>query len=177
MFNLAICEDREDIDERNPTDAGAVYISGHLSGSNSGGDLYEINGHRFEEFIVVPSVLYFVTSGLGIGGDISLHHQKQADFSSTTFGIGPKAGYFFDSGGTTIPFLSVGAHLLSMGDEYGSDTGFGFRFGGGLILRTGNLAFSLGISIGQQRINFEDVDETITGEQLLIDIGIGGFLF
>ncbi len=177
MFDVAICENTEDKDERSPTDRGAVYISGHISGSNSGGDLYEVDGHHLEEFTVVPSVLYFVASGLGFGADISLHHQKQGDFSFTTVGVGPKAGYFFGSGGTAIPFLTTGAHLLSMRDDFGTETGFGFKFGGGLILRSGNLAFSLGVSIAHQSINFDDIDETITGEQLLIDIGIGGFLY
>lgn len=73
------------------TDKGAMLVSGTFSFSSKGGDLYEgFDDDRLTTIAIVPSLFYFISPGLGVGGDLSFNRLYQRDFSAHVLGIGPK---------------------------------------------------------------------------------------
>jgi len=124
------------------TSPSAALLSGAVSFSSQGGDLYAggEDEDRLTTLAIIPSLFYFVAPGLGIGGDLSYNRQSQGNQSLTIWGAGPKLGYFMDSGSNTIPFLAGGINFLSIGDEDDSESGFRFKIGGGVLLRKDHMA-------------------------------------
>lgn len=160
------------------TDRGAVLLSGISSFSSQGGDLHEgFDGDRLTTIAAVPSLFYFIVPGIGLGGDLSYSRTSQGDFSFTTWGAGPKLGFFMDSGGNTIPFVSGGVNYLSIGDDDNSENGFGFKAGGGILIRNGHLAVAIEAAYLYERFKPEGSSESITGNTIAIGVGLAGFFF
>ena len=166
------------VQSQEATDRGAKLVSGALSFSSQGGDLHEgFDGDRLTTIAVVPSVFYFIAPGIGLGGDLSYTRLSQGDNSFTTWGAGPKVGYFIDSGGNTIPFVAGGVNFLST-DLFGdSETGFGFKVGGGILIRKGHLAVAIEAAYLYERFKPEGFSESITGNTIAIGVGFAGFFF
>ena len=159
------------------TDQGAMLVSGMFSFSNQGGDLYSFHDKRVSTIAIMPSLFHFGYPGIGIGGDISYNRSSYGDHSFTTWGAGPKIGYFIDSGNNTIPFLAEGVNYLSMGDGNDTDNGFRFKFGCGILIRKDHLAVSFEAAYVIELFKFEGYSEPTTGNTIAISIGFGGFLY
>ncbi len=111
-----------------------MLIGGMLSFSSQGGDLYSSQTYdpydgsvvddRITTIGIIPSLFYFISPGIGFGGDLSYNRMSQGDNSSTTWADGPKIGYFIDSGSNTIPYVGGGVNYLSIGDQDNSENGF-----------------------------------------------------
>ena len=99
------------------TSRGAALISGIFSFSSQGGDLYGGDADRFVTSTIQPNFLVFIFPGVGIGGEVSSFYQASDDASFTSLAIGPKVGYFFDSGSAVIPFITGGVSYLSLSDN------------------------------------------------------------
>ena len=160
------------------TDVGATLVSGAFSFSSQGGDLYEnTDDKRYTVVALVPGFFYFVAPGLGIGGDVSYNRESQGDASFTFWGVGPKIGYFIDSGTDAIPFFSGGLNYISFGDGSDSEGGLRFKFGGGVLIRNGHLAVAIEAGYVWDRFKFEGASEATTGNSIAIGIGLAGFLY
>lgn len=160
------------------TDRGAALISGIFSFTSQGGDLYGgFDNDRLTTIAIVPSLFYFVAPGIGIGGDLSYNRVSRGDFSATIWGVGPKIGYFVDSGSNTIPFVAGGINYLSIGDDDDSEGGLRFKFGGGILIRKGHMAVSIEVSYVLDRFKFEGASESTTGNTIAIGVGFAGFLY
>lgn len=176
---------------RRSTDGSAAFprgtqlVSGVLSFSSQGGDLYEnFDGDGITTVSIVPSVFYFVTPSIGIGGDLSLTRQSQGDFSNTVWGAGPKAGYFFNSGSSTIPYVAVGWNYLSIGasngDESESEGGTRWKFAGGVLLRRDHLGIVMELGYSRDSFSVEGFDgdnESFAGSIISLGIGFAGLLY
>lgn len=158
------------------TDKGSSIISGMFSYSSQGGDLYAWDDERFNTFQLIPSFFYFVAPGIGLGADISYERMSQGDDSFTTWGAGPKIGYFMDSGSNTIPFVAGGFNYLDMDD---GDNGSRIKLGGGLLIRKGHLAVSIEANYNIDRIKFEfgGMSESESGNSFGISVGFAGLLY
>jgi hypothetical protein len=159
------------------TSKGASLVSGMLSFSSQGGDLYSWEDDRLTTIAIVPSYFYFVAPGMGIGGDISYNRMSQGDHSLTNLGIGPKIGYFIDSGSPSIPYIAGGINYLSIGDEDDSESGWRFKFGGGVLIRQGHLAVAIEADYFMDRFTFEEADKATTGNAIIVAVGLAGFLY
>jgi hypothetical protein len=162
------------------TNKGAMLVSGAVAFSSQGGDLYG-EDDRLTTIAIAPSLFYFVVPGLGIGGDFTLSRLSRGDASATTWGFGPKIGYFFDSGSSVIPFVEGGGSYLSIayseGEEDESEGGLRFKLGGGLLIRKDHMAVSIEAAYILDRFKFEGADDATTGNTILISVGFGGFLY
>lgn len=169
-FNLALGQSRNEA-----TDKGASIISGMFSLSSQGGDLYEWEGERFNTFQVTPSLIYFIAPGIGLGADISYERMSQGGDSFTTWGAGPKIGYFIDSGSNTIPFVAGSFNYLDFDD---GDNGLRIKLGGGLMIRKGHLGVSVEANYSIDRIKYEfsGMSDSISGNSFGITVGFAGFL-
>ncbi len=159
------------------TTKGAALISGMFSFTSQGGDLYESGDDRANTIMVSPSYLYFVDDKLAVGGALSFNRVSQGDFDFTTFGIGPKAAYFFDSGAPAIPYIGAGFSYLSVGSDGENEGGFGYNIGGGAIIRKGQLGFSFEGGLMAESYKPDGADDRIKGNTIYVAVGIVGFLY
>ncbi len=162
------------------TDEGAKIVSGVISFSSQGGDLYtgfDDDDDRLTTIAVVPSLFYFIAPGVGMGGDLAYNRASRGDDSYTVWGAGPKIGYFIDTGGNTIPFVSGGVNYLSVADEHDSENGFRFKFAGGVLIRKGHFAVAIEAGYILDRFKFEGASKSTTGNTIVIGAGFAGFLY
>ena len=159
------------------TDKGSRLISGGFSFSSQGGDLYGGSDDRLTIVSIVPSLFYFVAPGIGLGADLAFTRMSSGDDSMTSWGVGPKIGFFKDSGGDAIPYISGGVNYLSIGDGDDSENGLRFKFGGGVLIRKGHLAMAIEVGYIFDRYKFDGDDESTTGNTIVVGIGFGGFLY
>ncbi len=157
---------------------GTMLINGTISFTSQGGDLYVGSGNdRLNTLNITPSIIYFISPNIGIGGDLSLLRRSLGDYSSTIWTFGPRAGLFIETGSSTIPFLSIGVNLLSIGDEEESNTGSRIKFGGGLLFHQDHLAVTVEADLLVDRIKFEGSSESTSGNIFLISVGFGWLRF
>lgn len=160
------------------TSGGAKLISGAVSFTTQGGDLYGgYSDERLNVISVTPSLFYFISPGFGVGGDLSYDLRSRGSYSYTTLSIGPKIGYFADSGSDLIPFFAGGVNYLTAGSDLGDNNGVRLKFGGGVIIRKGRLAFSIEASYLYDRLNLEGADGSTSGNTIIFGAGLAGFLF
>lgn len=81
-----------------PLDKGSLMYSGNFSFSSKGGDLYAYDSGRLLSIQTNPSVNYFLISGLSLGIDGAFTYVSQDDFSTTNWGLGASANYYFNGG-------------------------------------------------------------------------------
>lgn len=108
---------------------GSVLLGGQASFSVDSDSETDENA---TSLTLLPSVQYFVSPGLALGGTLRLTHTSEDDFSSTSYGAGPAISYYFVQDGGVHPFVraSVQALRFSSGvDTNESDTNI-FGFGG-----------------------------------------------
>lgn len=119
-------------------DRGAVILGGSVSWSTSGGDLYENSeGDRYNSLLLNPRLLYFVTPGLAVGGDVYVESASRGDFDVTTIAAGPAVAYFFGGAESTVyPFVSgmIGYGKTSTSGLDGSGLVFGAGAGAAFML-------------------------------------------
>ncbi len=107
---------------------------------------------------------------------MSFSRRSQGDNSATTWGVGPKIGFFIDSGGNTIPFVAGGVNFLSI--DFGeSETGFGFKAGAGILICKDHLAVSIEAGFVHERFKPEGFSESITGNTIAVGVGFAGLFF
>jgi len=82
-----------------------------------------------------------------------------------------------DSGSNSIPFLGGGINFLSIGDEDDRESGFRFKFGGGVLFRKDHMALSLEVTYLSDRFKVEGADESISGNTITVGVGFAGFLY
>lgn len=162
---------------REATKKGSVLISGTASFASQGGELYEFNAERFYRLSLSPSLLYFVMPGFGVGLDFNFSRLGRAGESLVSTGIGPQAGLFFEINGGVIPFIGGGVSHLSVGSDDERDWGVGFNLGVGAFIRKGHLAAGIEVNYVFERFKPEGFAGAITGNTILVGIGLAGFLY
>lgn len=155
-------------DRSDATDVGAVLASGTVAVSSQGRD----SGDRLNIFALGTGLFTFVSPGLGLGGDLTFTTMSRGGSSSTSYGIGPKLGYFFDSGERTIPFIGAGISYLGATSTHGSSDGaIRAKLGAGLLFRQDHL----GIIV--EAAYLMDEYENSSSNIFLINVGFAGLFF
>lgn len=161
-------------------DRGSVVIGGTVSYTSQGGELFEnTDGDRLNSLLLNPFALFFVTRGLGIGGDFFVQKASQGDQSVTTLGIGPSVAYFF--GGpenTAFPFVSGGLEYANLSSTGFDASGFGFNFGAGVAFMVSRgVAVTTQASYEVLNLSVDQLDESFSGNGFGLRAGISAFLF
>lgn len=175
-----------------PTDPGSTIVTGGLSFSSMGGDLYEFNGDRLSLIQLNPAVCFFIAPGLAFGGSFVLERLSQGNISLTSWGIGPRILYFIggerdqdEIKGTTYPFVGFGFILTKStisiegysGMQKETITGNTIAFGGGfcrMLSDSIGLITEAGYNIDNQKLEGYG---TIDGNKINIIIGLSYFLY
>jgi len=160
------------------TSGGSKLISGALSFTSQGGDLYGgYSNERLNVVSIMPSLFYFVSPGLAVGADLSYDLRYRGSSSYTTLGVGPKIGYFGETGSNLIPFVAGGVGFLTTGSDLGDTNGYRIKFGGGVIIHKGRLGASFEVSYLLDSYSYEGSSESITGNTIIFGVGLVGFIF
>jgi len=163
--------------KKEATKKGSVLISGSAAFSSQGGELYEFDTERLYTLSLSPSLFYFVAPGFGVGIDFTFNRLAQSEESLVTTGIGPQAGFFFESSGGVIPFLGGGVSHLSIGTDDDRDWGVGFNLGAGAFIRKGHLAAGIEVNYVYERFKPEGFANAVTGNTIFIGLGLAGFVY
>lgn len=162
------------------TDRGSFILGGAASYTSQGGDLYEnSDGDRVNTLTVNPYLLYFVSPGLGIGGEVALSRASQGDEDATTVGVGPTIAYYFgDAASRVRPFLQAGASYVSLSSDFFDASGWGVGGGGGIAFMLSEaVALTLEGVYEIQNISVDEFDEDVDGNEFRFQAGIAAFLF
>ncbi len=162
--------------EKYPTGKGSALVSGVASYTSQ-----LFLGAKQNTLTVVPSLFFFPSGGLGLGGDVSLNYTNISDdgYSEdiTMFGIGPKFAYFFGGPESKLfPYIGAGVSYLTMSYEEYSISGFRIKFGGGICPLIGANA-ALPIEAGYMMDKYTEEGESISLNNFYFAIGIGSFIF
>lgn len=166
--------------QEGPIDPGSVVLGGSVGFTSSGGELYEnAQGDRLNTLRLNPTALFFVASGLALGGDLFVQRQTQGDFDSTTLAVGPAVAYLFgDSESTVYPFISgtVGYASVTTSGMDGSGLAFGGSAGAAFML-TRSVAIRASGNYRLNNMSIDQLDESYSGDAVSLLIGVEAFVF
>lgn len=165
-------------------DKGATWLSGTVSFSSSGGELFEdYDGNNSSVFNLAPSINYFVGKNFFMGGGLDFSLEKQGDYQSNSIGVGPQIGYAFgNQDSRAYPYLDLGLRYYGMSVDYGSGnsegTGTDIFFGAGInVPLRPHLGLTFEAGYHMLNIKEKEYDDTYSGNIFAIGIGIVGLLF
>ncbi|NTV46857.1 MAG: porin family protein [Chlorobiales bacterium] len=162
------------------TRQGSWLVTGMFSYSNQGGELYDDSrGNSVSTVWATPGVYYYISPGFGLGAELSWSNTSQGGSSNTLWSRGPKAGYFFDSGNSAIPFLEGGVSYLEMSSNGYDDSGLRLKLGAGLLIRNDHLGFGLEAAYVYDRFRVDTAygTRTVDGDTFVISAGFAAFLY
>jgi len=155
---------------------GTWNFGGMISYMSYGGDLYGSSG--MSTFSFTPAVKYFITPNLAIGGQVALVTNSEGSDSTTAFGIGPSAAYFFNvKSERFFPYIGAGFLYMSNSSSWSSNsaTGTDIYFGGGMaFMLSSSLALIAELTYHIQSLSMSGTSES--GHMLALSIGFSAFL-
>jgi outer membrane protein W len=161
-------------------DKGSVIFSAIASYNSQGGDLFEnADGDRATTIMLAPAAMFFIMPNIGVGGSASYNRQAQGDNSYSTIGIGPSVAYYYGNAESTMfPYLGAGFRYNIMGDKDDKVTGTDIAVGLGLLYPV-KKSVGVVIEAGYHIMNLkhEDWDESMSGDIIMVGVGIAGILF
>ena len=92
--------------QSSPLVAGSMIVSGSASLVHT---TTEGSGTSTTTLSLAPSALWFVAPHLAVGGSVLLGYSSSGNNSSSNFGVGPSARFFFSESAPWLPFLSATA--------------------------------------------------------------------
>lgn len=125
-------------------------------------------------FLLLPSVQYFVSPGLAVGGALQLAHFSFGGDSSTSYGIGPAISYYFVQGRDLHPFVRLSGQIARSTSDEASDTDVGVRGAAGVLFL---LTESVGVdtALYYDRVEYGGDDYHVTN--VGVAVGVSAFVF
>lgn len=164
--------------QQHATDQGAMQLSGSASFTSSGSDG---GGDRTTVINLNPRFAYFIRPGLSIGAEVTLGRLSRGDNSSTVFGIGPAASYYFGGADSrTKPYLTGAVQWQKTSDESGSSeadrTSTGYGVGAGLLhLLSSSVGITTELFYRSTTVEFDFGDAS--SDTYGLAVGVAAFIF
>jgi hypothetical protein len=190
IFLLSVCFGISSIvsGQHSAIDKKATIISGSASIVNQGGGLFETSdGKHATSITFAPAFNHFITNNFFIGGGIYSSSEKQGDYSTSAFGIGPQIGYAFGNSTSKVyPYIDLGIRYyktkVNVDGYYGLTpirlTGSEISMGFGIIVP---VKYHIGLIFeGEyQKMKLKNKQYSIndSGDILSFRVGIAGLLF
>jgi hypothetical protein len=158
-------------------DRGVWQVSGSAGFQSSETEIEGQSLGRSTTISLVPSVMYFVSAGLAVGGELGLARSSFRGNTQTLIGVGPAATYYFGrSARTWYPFIGASVSVSRNHPESGDDlTEWRYKGGGGLL-------FLLSTAVGVNSELFYETGrqtsdgETAKGNRYGLAFGISAFV-
>lgn len=161
-------------------DRGSVTLGGSVSWSSAGGDLYEnTEGDRYNSILLNPWMLYFITPGLAVGGDLYVESESQGDLDAQTIAAGPAVAYYFGGAESKVyPFISgnLGYGKITTSVWDGSGLIFGAGAGAAFMLSQ-SVALTAGGTYRIRDLTINQLDQSFGGNTFALRLGVQAFLF
>ncbi|NIP82845.1 MAG: hypothetical protein GWM90_27930 [Gemmatimonadetes bacterium] len=158
-------------------DRGSLLLDGQASLTSAGVDGQD---DRTTNLTLTPSIQYFVTRGLALGADAVLGRSSSGDFTSTAYGIGPTATYYWILDANVHPFLSGSVLFGStnretpVGEIDSSETQLRGAVGL-LFLLTDAVGVNTELFYAHRSLEVEDLEED--SDVYGLAVGISAFIF
>ncbi len=173
-----------------PIDKGSMIIGGNMAFQALSGEAYEDTlGNDATVFEFMPSLGYFVSPNIMVGGEANFATASQGDYRETTWLVGPTAGYFFNVGpsrtqvtGSIYPFVKGFFLYGQKKEDDGTDdiTTDAFIYGGqgGIVLM---LSRAVGVNASVRfrgtDLKRDGAEESESGTSIGVGAGITAFLY
>ncbi|MGB8656272.1 MAG: outer membrane beta-barrel protein [Candidatus Zixiibacteriota bacterium] len=151
---------------------------------NASGDLYkDSEGHSSNTFVIMPSVVHFSPANVGFGGDFLLLRFKQGDAGLTTLGLGPKLMFAIGKKESkAYPYATLAMYYIRNTEEQGSFdytvSGTRLKFGAGVsFMVASHLGVLVEASYNLDNLKGEHAKESVSGDMVILSVGLAGFLF
>ena len=176
-----------------PIDKGSMILEGDVYFLSAGGDFYKDSLDNSETVIgFMPSVGYFISPSIMVGGVLDFQKWSQGDESQTMYSFGPMLGYFFNMDpertevkGAMYPYLKAFFTYGKMSYDDGDDateetdisrTTFGGK-GGVMYMLSNAVAVDLGVKFQNESYKADGADESISGTVITFGAGISAFFW
>jgi hypothetical protein len=141
--------------------------------ANYSGDLYEQNSNSYSAFNIGASGGVMATRGLAIGALTQFKSESQGSASASSLQIGPYIQYFFVGTGPLVPSLAAGFLYTSYSNGL-AFTQTDILLRGALnYMITSNVSIGGGLQYNIQSRSYDDIDKSISGGVLQINVGFG----
>ncbi len=154
---------------------------------NASGDLYTGGGESFTAILLMPQTAHFFLKNFALGGDLLVLLTAQGDNKSTTLGVGPKIMCFIGGKDSkSYPYLTSGFYFLRNEIEYenvdflmqGLQTGTRFKIGAGISwMIEPHLSLLAEASYNLDKLKPEEQGKSVSGNMVIVSIGLAGFTF
>ena len=153
-------------------DRGAMIVGGGASVSSSG---VEGGADRTTSFNLSPKLLYHVAPGFGLGGSLGISYLSSGGSSTTVFGLGPIARYWFSTQGSNLPYAEVWLDYTTVSDAYSAIM---VQVGIGISVMLGeNLALEPDVTYGYRVLSPEGVSESQNDNVIGVGASLTAFVF
>lgn len=190
IFLVSVCFGISSIvsGQNSPIAKKATIISGSASIVNQGGDLFETSDAKHATRITfAPAFNYFITNNFFIGGGLDCSSEKQGDYSTSAFGIGPQIGYAFGNSTSKVyPYIDLGIRYyrtkVDVNGYFGLTpvklTGSEISLGFGIIVPVKN-HIGLIFEGEYQKMKLKNKQYSVndSGDILSFGVGLAGLLF
>ena len=164
-------------------DKGAVTVGGEISFASAGGDLNEVNGEKATLMLLNPSLGYFFMPNVCIGGELLYASTSQGDSKVTGLGGGPFAAFYIgDEYSRMYPFIGASLMLVSGQTENGEvtleESQMDIKFCvGATMMAAKNVGLTGKVYYLMESYKPEGADESISGNQIGLSMGVSAFLW
>lgn len=174
-----------------PTDRGSKFILGEFSLANMGGDLYEdFEGRNLTTLYIKQNIGSFFVSNFAIAGNFLYNSTLQGGSSIATLGLGPELIYFFNNynsfskiKGSTYFF--IGTSFLYLNNNLKFQNLLNYTVDGFAGILEIGFVYMLSETIGAitefdlqyDNLSYKGSDDSISGNQIKLRIGIIGFIY
>ncbi len=165
-----------------PIDKGSIFLKGGFNFASTSGDI--VGNESLTQITLQPAIGVFVSPGFVIGGELLFQNTSWGGSSQTMVGIGPFAGYFFDSNpeqttikGKAYPYIMgqfVYTNQSFEGDDDIGITAFGAKVGMAFMASEA-VSLDSGVGITSQSASYDG--QSASGIVLSIGVGITAFIW
>jgi len=168
--------DRENVNLDMLSERGMRFYAVTGSFSSIGGDLY--GNDKINDLSLNFDVKYFLIRNLGFGLDVDLERISVNNNQNTTYQqvlcLAPELTYFFESPGTEmIPYLSVNAGYITLGDGTGSINGTRLSGSGGFVIYKGRFSGLMEVGFERDTYSIQNANQNISGTKFFVGFGVG----
>jgi len=183
-----------------PIDKGSFYLDGTAYFQSQSGDLFEVGGDAVTSYgfgngslnialsyELLPTVGYFVSPGVFVGGQFSFIGYSIGNTDATLFAIGPTIGYYFNANsartevkGTLYPYIRGFVNFGSLSEDLFGEQINVWQYGGKggfLYMMSGAVALDGSVRFQGDSWKSDSATESITGTTIAVGFGVSAFIY
>jgi hypothetical protein len=158
-------------------DRGSILAAGNASFTSTGSNLPGGDG-RVTALVLQPRLQYFVQPGLAVGGEVTLTRFSRGSNSTTSYGVGPSASYYFgaDQARPFHPYVGAGVQYARFDTGSFSSSTVGGRAAAGIAFMLSS-AVALDGSVFYATTRRHGEEPNFGTDVVGVAVGVAAFVF